>query len=470
MATDLGLFGQPMADAGAREKLKVFISYSRKDSAAFADELVAGLELAGFAPFLDRHDIAAGEEWEARLGGLIELSDTLVFIVSPEAIKSDRCVWEVDTTLALSKRLLPVIHIAVPDNLIPEKLGRLQFVRFDAGRGVTRPLQELADALRQDLNWIREHTRLGEIATRWDKRGRPESLLLRGDDVDAAKKWMAGRNAAAPEITDAQRAFIRASEEVEAARLSKEREQLNATARLQRGIAWLLVGVGSVIAVAVAAVVYLQLDKARELDRRQVQLDHARANILAELSESKLLHREFDSALRLASHGARIDLALPRHAVKVSAAAAALTAAVSQAKWRFGLGGHDGTVTSAAFSPDGSRIVTASGDYTARIWDAGSGKEVAALRGHNGAVESAAFSADGSRIVTASGDNTARIWDVHLETMSVKDLLTEACARLAGFTKLTSEEMRLAGYPDSIHEIDVCQKTESVAERTFQSP
>jgi len=60
-----------MAEAGSGEKLKVFISYSLKDSAAFADELVAGLELAGFAPFLDRHDIAAGEDWEARLGGLI---------------------------------------------------------------------------------------------------------------------------------------------------------------------------------------------------------------------------------------------------------------------------------------------------------------------------------------------------------------------------------------------------------------
>ena len=151
-----------MNDAGAGEKLKVFISYSRKDSAAFADELVAGLEYGGFAPFLDRHDIAAGEEWEARLGGLIEQSDTVVFIVSPEAIKSDRCVWEVDKTLALSKRLLPVIHIAVPDSLIPEKLSRLQFVRFDAGRGVTRPLQELADALRQDLKWIsRAHATWG---------------------------------------------------------------------------------------------------------------------------------------------------------------------------------------------------------------------------------------------------------------------------------------------------------------------
>src|SRR6266446_5266992 len=98
-----------MANVGAVEKLKVFISYSRRDSAAFADELVAGLELAGFAPFLDRHDIAAGEDWEARLGGLIAQSDTVVFVVSPEAIKSERCTWEVDRTIQLSKRLLPII-------------------------------------------------------------------------------------------------------------------------------------------------------------------------------------------------------------------------------------------------------------------------------------------------------------------------------------------------------------------------
>jgi hypothetical protein len=98
-----------MADGGAGEKLKVFISYSRKDSAAFADELVAGLEYGGFAPFLDRHDIAPGEPWEERLGGLIEQSDTVVFVVSPEAVKSERCVREVKRTIGLSKRLLPII-------------------------------------------------------------------------------------------------------------------------------------------------------------------------------------------------------------------------------------------------------------------------------------------------------------------------------------------------------------------------
>jgi hypothetical protein len=62
------------------QKLKVFISYSRKDSSDFADELVAGLELAGFAPFIDRHDIAAGANWETRLDGLIQEADT----VSPQ--------------------------------------------------------------------------------------------------------------------------------------------------------------------------------------------------------------------------------------------------------------------------------------------------------------------------------------------------------------------------------------------------
>jgi WD40 repeat protein len=122
------------------------------------------------------------------------------------------------------------------------------------------------------------------------------------------------------------------------------------------------------------------------------------------------------------------------------------------------LRGHEGDVRSAAFSPDGSRIVTASEDRTARIWDAASGKEIAVLRGHEGAVRSAAFSPDASRIVTASGDGTARIWDVHAQTMSAKDLLAQVCARLAGTKRLTRDEMRLAGYPDSMPEIDLCNE------------
>ena len=76
-------------------------------------------------------------------------------------------------------------------------------------------------------------------------------------------------------------------------------------------------------------------------------------------------------------------------------------------------------------------------------------------------MSSAAFSPDGARIVTASRDKTARIWDMQFVTMSTKDLLVEVCARrLRGLSKLSRDEMRLAGYPDSTPEIDVCAGVE----------
>lgn len=73
--------------------------------------------------------------------------------------------------------------------------------------------------------------------------------------------------------------------------------------------------------------------------------------------------------------------------------------------------GHTNNVHSAQFSPDGKKIVTASQDKTAKIWDALTGNLLADLKGHTGGVNSAQFSPDGKKIVTSSWDNNAKIWD-----------------------------------------------------------
>jgi len=78
------------------------------------------------------------------------------------------------------------------------------------------------------------------------------------------------------------------------------------------------------------------------------------------------------------------------------------------------LTGYKGWVTSAAFSPDGNYIVTASEDNAARVWKLGEDGawHSVALEGHQGFVCSAAFSPVGVHIVTASEDGTARVWNL----------------------------------------------------------
>jgi hypothetical protein len=84
-------------------KTKVFISYSRKNM-AFADRLETALKQREIEPLIDRSEIYAFEDWWKRIQALIAQADTVIFVLSPDAVASEVCAKEVAFAASLNKR------------------------------------------------------------------------------------------------------------------------------------------------------------------------------------------------------------------------------------------------------------------------------------------------------------------------------------------------------------------------------
>jgi len=228
-----------------------------------------------------------------------------------------------------------------------------------------------------------------QMARRSAASGRDKhKLLLRDPDLanslDLMRRW-------GDELPEPVRYFIK---------LSDDAAKLAARVRWAVAIAVILL-LGALAAAAFAALNVAETQRNGALIAESKFLAHE-ARVAVQSGNATL-------GVLLALSGLSADIDHPQRPF-VKDAEYALENAFANQRERSMLQGHNGVVWSAAYSPDGSRVVTASDDGTARLWDS-SGRPIVVLQGHTATVWSAAFSPDGTRIVTASSDGTARLWD-----------------------------------------------------------
>jgi len=412
----------------------VFISYSRRDK-VFTQKLYETLTAAKLTVWADWDSIPAASDWDAEIKQGIQETNSVLFLLSPEWIKSNECRKEMIHAVQMGKRLFPILYLPVDPNDVPPELAKINWIYMRETDDFDQAFQTLRAAMDTDLDWIKSHTRIQNRAIEWDKKNRDNSFALRGKDLADGEQFMVDASGKSPEVTHLQGEYVLSSRKV------AERQR-----RIVTGIS-----IAGLIIMAILAVFgFYQANVAT----KQAKISRAgELSAQAELS----IKRGFHNSLLLAiesfhlldspqTRGAVLDTAAanpqllqflngnksPVWSVAFSPDGKTLASGTDDntiVLWGVSTGlnagvvtytpigqpltGHTYPVSSVAFSPDGKTLASGSYDTTIILWDVSTGKPIGQpLTGHTNSISSVAFSPDGKTLASGSADDTIILWDV----------------------------------------------------------
>ena len=285
-----------------------------------------------------------------------------------------------------------------------------------ADLALARPWRDGRDGWRPSARWATRYAvEPGEAAER--EFASTLAFIAESEERERAEREAAARERIAAEqqrlLAEKEAAEVRAQAEQEKAEAAaRERMQAEAHARKSRRQAVLAAVVAVIASVFAVLAGWLWLDAS---ESRKTAIAKGQEAVVRQLMSEAYFYADKDP-----DRGQLLAVEAYRQAPGPATEAVLRQIYTGQEGLKITLQGHRDAITSAAFSPDGKTMLTASKDGTARLWKAASGTLLATLQGHKASVNHAAFSPDGGIVVTASEDKTARLW----ETASGKLLAT----------------------------------------------
>ena len=203
-----------MARPAGQGAPSVFVSYAREDE-VFVQRLCAALAGRNHQAWIDQIDLHPFDpDWTASVRSAIEACATFLVVISPQSVASEPCAAELAHAVAHNKRLAPIRHREVDDEVwrrTSPALARPNWFFFRESDDFERSTARLIDAIEADSEWVNAHSRLLVRAKDWERR---VAGPLTAGELPDAERWLASAAGKQPSPLPLHAAFIRASREI----------------------------------------------------------------------------------------------------------------------------------------------------------------------------------------------------------------------------------------------------------------